>query len=155
MADRIVDKLTQERAATLALLNTITDERWTHAVSEEWTVRDLLTHLLNAEEDHCKVIALAARGEGHRLPTEFDLDAHNSQRLSERGTLTRDELLAQLAAQRERTLALYHKMDSEQLESAVRHPALGETTIGKIFRIIGLHEKSHRREIEAALASAG
>ncbi len=151
MAQGILEKLAKQREQLIAVVGALPEEAMERAVEGEWSIRDCLTHLANAEEDHCRVIAVAVRGDGARLPASLDLDEHNRQRLAQRGRLERDDILAAMAAQRERTEALFNRLSEEQLELAVRHPALGDMTVAKIFRIIGLHEKMHLKEIEAAL----
>lgn len=152
MAHQILEKLAKQREQMVALVEGMSDEQMEQPVDGSWRVRDVLAHLLNAEEDHCRVIAVALRGDADQLPRTIDLDGHNAARLQGRGRMTRDELLAAMATQRERTEALFQRVGEAQLDLDVRHPALGETTVGKIFRIIGLHEKMHLREIETALA---
>jgi uncharacterized damage-inducible protein DinB len=147
----ILEKLTRERESLLVTIKGLEGESLDRRVGEGWTVREVLTHLVNAEEDHCKVIALTVRGDAGRLPGEFSLDDHNAQRLSERGQLSLDQILDALSDQRKRTRDLFERLNEEQLEMPVHHPALGETKVSKIFRIIGLHERMHLKEIVTAL----
>ena len=73
-------------------------------------------------------------------------------RLSQQGQLTLEQLLTKLAAQRQRTVALFERLnDNDQLDIIGRHPILGEMSVGNFFRIIALHEQEHIREIKAAL----
>ena len=155
MRHRTLEKLAKERDALFARVRGLPDAALDRARGDGWTIRETLTHLLNAEEDHAKIIALAARGDESRLPASIDLDAHNAERIAARGTLALDALLDAMTAQRARTEALFESMSDEQLDKPFRHPALGETTVGKVFRIIGLHERMHLQEIEAALAGEG
>ena len=115
MTDQILERLARNRARLLESVVELDDDalnqKHTDPDGGTWTIRDVLTHVLNAEEDHCRVAAVIARGELDRLPTEFDLDAHNAQRLNERGYLTRNELFAAINAQRQRTIALYNGLD--------------------------------------------
>jgi uncharacterized protein (TIGR03083 family) len=151
MSHPIAEKLKQEREKLLALLSDLTEEALDRRRGDAWSIREMLTHLCNAEDDHCQVIRVVAEGQSERLPTTFDLNEHNEQRLAERGHLTREQLLAALAEQRASTEALLESLGAAQLEVSANHPALGEITLGKIFRIIGLHERMHRQDIEAAL----
>lgn len=153
VAHQTLEKIAKERQSLLALVADLSEEALDQKHGDGWTVRETLTHLVNAEEDHCRVIAVVARGESERLPTDFSLDEHNRQRLEERGTLALPALLAALAEQRQKTESLFDRLSAEQLDLPAHHPALGETTIGKIFRIIGIHEKMHAQEISAALAN--
>ncbi len=151
MAHKTLEKLAKEQDALFALVEPLTETQLDRQYGDGWTVRDILTHLWNAEEDHCRVIAVIARGDGDKIPAQFDLDHHNDDRLKARGHLTKADLLAGLRAQRERTEGLFDRMTEEQLEMSGRHPALGEMAVGKIFRIIGIHEKMHAQEIAEAL----
>ncbi|MBA3531251.1 MAG: DinB family protein [Ardenticatenales bacterium] len=155
MVHPIADKLKQEREKLLAVVSELTEEALERRRGDGWSIRELLTHLCNAEEDHCRVISVVARGQSERLPTALNLDEHNERRLAERGHLTREQLLVALAEQRVKTEALLEKLTAEQLELKANHPALGEITLGKIFRIIGLHERMHQQDIAAALKDDG
>lgn len=151
MAHPTLEKLAKDRERLLAAVAEIPDEAFDQRVSDGWTVREALTHLVNAEEDHRSVIE-AAVGEGSRLPTDFELDAHNRRRVDARGTLGREALLELLAEQRARTEELYGRLSDDQLAIEADHPVLGRAALGKIFRIIGMHERMHAQEIAAAVA---
>lgn len=154
MTHPTLTKLARNRERLLDQVSGLPDEKLDLCLSDGWTIRETLTHLLNAEEDHCRVIAVIARGQTDRLPTAFDLDAHNAQRLQERGRLALSDLINGLAAQRERTIALFSRLSETQLALSGPHPALGEMTIGNIFRVIAMHEQIHTRDIQALLGSA-
>ena len=144
-------KLAKTREKLLAVVSSLSEDTLDRRSAEGWTVRETLTHLLNAEEDHCRVIAVIARGDSDRLPKNFDLDEHNQRRLTERGHLALAELLDALAAQRQRTDALFNRLSDDQLTLTGPHPALGEMALGDIFRVIAIHEQAHTREIQALL----
>lgn len=151
MTHPTLSKLARNRENLLALVSDLSEAGLDRRLPDGWTIRETLTHLVNAEEDHCRVAAVIAKGELDRLPKAIDLDAHNAERLLARGHLGRAELFAALAAQRERTLALFGRLSAEQLERSGPHPVLGEMTVGNIFRIIAVHDQLHTREIQAIL----
>ncbi|HEX8682559.1 MAG TPA: DinB family protein [Ardenticatenaceae bacterium] len=154
MAQPVLDKLAKDREKLLEAVAQVPDHALDQRVGDGWTVREALTHLANAEEDHRSVIE-ATVGEGTRsVPENFELNEHNRRRVDERGTLSREELLALLDEQRARTEALFGRLSEEQLETEMNHPALGTMAVGKIFRIIGMHERMHAQEI-AAVAQDG
>jgi uncharacterized damage-inducible protein DinB len=148
-------KLAKTREKLLAVVSSLSEDTLDRQSAEGWTIRETLTHLLNAEEDHCRVIAVIARGDADRLPRNFRLDEHNQRRLAERGRLTLVDLLAALAAQRQRTDALFNRLSDDQLTLTGPHPALGEMALGDIFRVIAIHEQAHTREIQALLDGMG
>jgi uncharacterized damage-inducible protein DinB len=153
MTHPTLTKLDRNRERLLAAVSDLSEDKLDQHLSDGWTIRETLTHLLNAEEDHCRIGAVIARGERDRLPKTIDIDAFNADRLAARGYLTRAELFDGLAAQRERTRALFNSLSETQLECSGPHPALGEMTVGNIFRVIAVHEQQHTREIETLLGN--
>lgn len=155
MSHATLDRLSKSREKLLALVSDLSEDALDRRIGEGWTIREILTHLVNSEEDHCQVIAVVAQGEPHRLPSDFDLDRHNAGRLAERGRLSRAALLEALDQQRQRTIALFNGLSEEQRAIVGQHPALGEVAIGDVFRVMAMHEQRHTRDIQAVLAGAG
>lgn len=155
MAHKTLEKLARDRAALVERVRDLSDADLDAPHGEGWTIRETLTHLLNAEEDHARIIATVVRGDSDKLPQNLDLDRYNADRIETRGTLPLDALLEGMAAQRARTEALFNRLTPAEMDIAFRHPALGDTTVSKLFRIIGLHEKMHLQDIESALAERG
>jgi uncharacterized protein (TIGR03083 family) len=154
MTHPTITKLARSRERLLALVSGLSEDALDQCLPGGWTIRTVLTHLLNTEEDHCQISATIASGEIERLPPTIDIDAYNAERLAARGHLTRDALFAELAVQRERTIALFNRLTEDQLARSGPHPALGEMTAGNIFRVIAMHEQMHTRDIAALLDSA-
>jgi uncharacterized damage-inducible protein DinB len=152
MTHRTLEKLAASRQALLDQIADLSEDALDQRYGDGWTIREILTHLLNAEEDHCRVIAVVAKGEAHRIPAVFALDEHNQARLTERGRLSRSALLAALDEQRSKTEALFNRLSEDQLAMIAPHPALGEKTLDEIFRVMALHERMHTREIAIARA---
>jgi uncharacterized damage-inducible protein DinB len=151
MTDPILVKLAKSREKLLAVASKLTDDMLDRRASDGWSIRENLTHLVNAEEDHRNVIAAIARGEADRLPPSLELDDYNASQLAKRGRLSLTEILTALDEQRRQTEALFHTLNADQLAWRARHPVLGEMSISDIFRILGIHDQLHLREIEAIL----
>lgn len=155
MSHPTLDKLAKSREKLLAVVGTLQDEKLDLSLADGWTIRQTLTHLIASEGDHCRVAALVARDEGHRLPPPFDLDQYNARRLAESGHLSHADLLAALDAQRQRTLDLFNSLSEEQLAKVGRHPVLGEIAVGDVFRVLAMHEQMHTRDIQSVLKNVG
>ncbi len=151
MSHKILDKLAKDLSALNTVVEPLSEADLDKQHGDGWTIREILTHLWNAEEDHCRVIATIAKGEHEKLAGDLNLDEHNSIRLNQRGSLSKADILAGLAAQRARTEGLFNRLSEEDLGLEGRHPALGQITIEKIFRVIGIHMKMHLQEIHEAL----
>ncbi len=146
-------KLARSREKLLHVAAGLSESQLDRHSGDGWTIRQILTHLLNAEEDHVNVITVIANNEAHRLPAEVILDEYNARRLDERGHLTLAQLIEALTRQRRQTEALFDTLSEDQLARRGRHPVLGEMSAGDIFRILSIHEQQHTREIEATLAT--
>jgi hypothetical protein len=151
VSHKILDKLAKDLSALNTVVEPLSEADLDKQHGDGWTIREILTHLWNAEEDHCRVIATIAKGEHEKLAGDLNLDEHNSIRLNQRGSLSKADILAGLAAQRARTEGLFNRLSEEDLGLEGRHPALGQITIEKIFRVIGIHMKMHLQEIHEAL----
>ncbi|GAB4417146.1 MAG: hypothetical protein Kow00106_12930 [Anaerolineae bacterium] len=149
----LLDRLNKSRARLLAIVESLTEDDLDRPAAGDWTIRQVLSHLVASEEDHRQVIEVIVQGETERLPREFALDAHNARRLEKLGRLERDALLAALAEQRAQTVELLESLDEAALARRGPHPALGEMSAADIFRIIAMHEGRHLRDIEAALGA--
>ncbi|HEX3053660.1 MAG TPA: DinB family protein [Aggregatilineaceae bacterium] len=151
MAQQILVKLAKSRETLLSVITTLNENLLERRSSDGWSIRQILTHLVNAEEDHRQVIEVTLLGRTDLIPREFSLDKHNQQRLHERGSLSYEAIRAGLDEQRRATETLLQSLSDEQLATNVPHPALGNKTVDEIFRVIALHERMHAQEIAALL----
>lgn len=149
---QIISKLNAERARLRETVAGISAERLEHAVGDGqgWRVREVLAHLANAEADHRQVAERLVAGEPVMIDG-FELDRWNEARVAERAGQSMAEILADLERERAATLAFIAQLSPDDLEKSGNHPALGEVTVGKLLRIVGLHERMHQRDIATAL----
>lgn len=154
MPHSILTKMARNRAKLQEAISSLSEAALDQAAADGWTIRQMLTHLLNAEEDNTAVIGVFLRGDLDKLPTELDLNTHNQGRVNERGHLERADLFAALEAQRARTIELINGLTAEQLELSGPHPILGDSTVEQILRIIAIHDQLHLRDINAILSAA-
>ena len=115
-----------------------------------WSIKETLAHLASAEGSHRQVAQAIAVGQTVDVP-DFDLDAWNAARVAERRQRSTDEILEEMAAERQRTLSALQDLEDEALDHQGLHPALGETTVLKVFRIIPIHERWHLKDIKQLL----
>lgn len=118
----------------------------------EWSVREILAHLANAERDHRRVAQAILTGTPLELPN-FDLDRWNQAGVARRADQDVRAILDDLEAEHRETIAFAATLSPGDLEKQGYHPALGEITVGKLLRVVGLHQRMHRRDIAALLAA--
>lgn len=135
---------------TLAIFGSIQPAQWEAVLYETpylWTVRDLLAHLLSAEEGLlCLAQDIAAGGPG--APEGFDYNEAEHRWLA---GVPPEQLLADLKAVRRRTLEWVATLTEEDLDRVGRHPALGEVNLETFINAIYGHQLLHMRDLMNAL----
>lgn len=145
--DEILPKMQATRAELLALVEGLDEAALTRRPPDGgWTVRETLAHLVDAERAHRRFVGAALADQPVRL-AGFDLDRWNAEHVARRAGQSVAEILADLRAEREATLALLPTIPADGWEKRCEHPALGETSVLQVVRIIGIHERMHMKEM--------
>ena len=151
----LVDRLAAAREEILQTIEGLDEGALTWQPGDgRWSIRENLAHLASAEGSHRQVAQAIAAGQTVDAP-DFDLDTWNAARVAERRQQTIDEILEEMAAERQRTLSALQDLENEALDRQGLHPALDETTVLKIFRIIPIHERWHLKDIRQLLEEQG
>ena len=127
-----------------------------------WTVRQMVAHLTAAEISMNALIAraLEASQAGRPFATlvpsgsngePFDLDFWNRRQVEKRATQPPSALRLELTEARTLTLRALKAQSPTALATVAWHPALGETTVESIYKIMALHMRDHTRAIKKAL----
>jgi hypothetical protein len=82
------------------------------------------------------------------FPGEFSLDKFNGWMAERWRDRPLPEVLAALSQTRAETLAWLCTLSPAQLERHGEHAVWGDQTVRGIFRILVIHDKSHRGDIE-------
>jgi Mycothiol maleylpyruvate isomerase N-terminal domain len=144
------DKLLAEGERTLAFFGDLDDQAWSrplYAHDNFWTVRDALEHLTMAETNLMTIIAEVAAG-GPGAPEGFDVDAFNREHTRHLAALDRPALLTAYRAQRARTAELARGLTESQLALRGRHPAMGDSSVADMLKMIYLHNAMHVKDIK-------
>jgi uncharacterized damage-inducible protein DinB len=149
---KIEGKVTAARARLLAVAEGLSDGEWEWQPGDgRWSVRLTLAHVGSAQWNHLEVAGRLAAGEATDIPG-FDLDAWNAGAVVQRADWSVSQVLADLDAAHQETLAFLSELDPEKLSASGSHPALGEVTVGQVLRIIPIHDNMHRRDVLGLLA---
>ncbi len=146
-------KLADSRAALLALLNQLNEEQWQTPVfseGEPWTVRTVVSHLIDGERGMSIQIHKIRKGE-EATPPDFDLTRWNAGVQKRVGDLTPTELMAALEATRARTLDGMATLQAHEWALTGRHPARGMITVDQYYETIHGHELAHTADMQEAL----
>jgi len=156
----ITDKLKAERAKLLASLADLPREIMHRPLGDAgWSIKDVLAHLAMAEEVNVRFAKLmVARDTPVQLdelanafpdyPLPFELDKFNNWMAERWRAKSLDEVLTALDATRAATLAWADTLTHEQLARSGAHAVWGNQSVHGMLRILVIHDKFHRGDIE-------
>lgn len=161
--DELVARLRKGSHKTAEILSGLGDDQWNqvlYAGPPAWTVRDLLAHFLSAEEGLLRIAQDIAAG-GPGAPEDFDYHAFNASEQVRLAGISPRQLLADLAAAREATVAWVAGLGEAEpstrsghpLDRTGHHPALGQITLEVLINAIYGHQLLHMRDLQALLRS--
>lgn len=146
-AKKIGAKIQAARAKLLSSTEGLEGEAWEWSPGDgQWSVRLTLVHVGASQRNHLEAARRAVAGQPVDI-LGFDLDHWNETHVAERADWPLDQVLAELESAQQATLDYLETLDSEQLTIRGNHPALGETSVGQVLRVIGLHDGMHRLDI--------
>jgi uncharacterized damage-inducible protein DinB len=152
---KLIDKLAAAREDILQTIEDLDEGALAWQPGDgRWSIKETLAHLASAEGSHRQVAQAIAAGQTVDVP-DFDLDAWNAAQVAKRRQRSIDEILEEMAAERQRTLSALQDLEGEALDREGLHPALGETTVLRVFRIIPIHERWHLKDIKQLLEEQG
>jgi hypothetical protein len=150
------EKLAQSRASTKELIASLSADQWDTCVyseGNEWTVKTIVSHLIDSERGMSIHIHKIRKGEP-TLPEGFDLDQWNQGVAKRVGDLSAQEMVARLDATRDRTLEGLDSLTDEEWMLTGRHGSRGIITIEQYYETIMGHELNHIGEAKKALGLA-
>ena len=151
--DELVARLRKGGRKTEETLGSLSDDQWQMVLYEgppAWTVRDLLAHFLSAEEALLRLAQDIAEG-GPGAPMGFDYHAFNADEQARLAGIPPRQLLADLAAAREATIAWVAELEEADLNRTGHHPALGEITLEAFINGFYGHQLLHMRDLQALM----
>lgn len=160
--DKIAEIRTKKQASYQTLRDlfaSLNDADWQRPVyghEQGWTVRDTLAHMVSAGRGLLQAAQLIADG-ALKMPADFDLDRWNQRQVEKQADRTPADLLDDLAAVTQNTLAYLDRLSAGEDAAAIlarrgRHAVFGDTTVEFILRRTYRHEREHAQDIRAALS---
>jgi uncharacterized protein (TIGR03083 family) len=148
--DALKAKLAAGRAKLRETIAQLSDADWDRPTQNpEWTARDLLIHLANAEPGLLGRMRRFLDGTS-QLPPGFDLNIWNNRQVAKRRNETVASLVGSLDQSREQTLAFLDGLTDEQLDLRGWHASGKEMTLREMFEIMAWHEGTHADDISTA-----
>lgn len=152
--DTIREFIAAKNTESMAVLRALAEADWNKPVyaAEEvnWTARDVLAHLADAERGQLGQMQRLVAGQ-QSIPPDFDLNRWNKRAVEKRARQTPAELLADLQDAYSQVLPFLDRVGEADLDNVGRHPRGDEIDVETFFRRMAVHRAQHAAEIKAAL----
>ena len=156
----IKNKLIAEREKLIAAFANLPREVVLKPFGDDgWSIKDLVAHVAGSEAVNVKLAMLmVAKNEPVQLaelasdfpdfPPPFDLDKFNAYTMNKWRAKSLEEIIVALEQTRAETLAWLDTLTPEQLERTGEHAVWGKQSVRAMMRILVIHDKAHRGDIE-------
>ncbi len=155
----IKEKLNVERARLLDTIANVPRDVMLRPYEGGWSIKDLLAHVAMAESVNVKFARMMVAkdsplqlkefaAEYPDFPGDFEVDKFNAWMTERWHAKSLDEILVALNQTRAETLAWLDTVTLEQLERSGEHAVWGKQSVRGMFRILVIHDKFHRGDIE-------
>ncbi len=115
-----------------------------------WSARQILCHLLNAEQAFHHLISDILLG-GPGAPENMDIDAYNEDNMQVMQCEDVETILKAFAQARITTMDIVRKMHPADFDRQGRHPFLGITSLEAMIELVYRHAMIHQRDIRRVL----
>ncbi|HQV69371.1 MAG TPA: DinB family protein [Thermoflexales bacterium] len=151
---QLADKLTSEGERTLAFFRAIPPEKWDaqlYTDGAQWSIRQAFEHLCISEHGMKRLCEQIVYENGNGAAKDFDIDAYNKSKTNRFAQMSNAELQALYAETRQQTTALARKLTDEQLALRGNHPAMGDSSVQDILKMLYIHNTMHVKDVKKAL----
>ena len=151
---KYTDRLTAARTHLNTVLDQVPADQWDRQIysdGAQWTLRQLLIHLMLADKGQNNVVMGIAEGR-EVIPADYDLERYNKRSVEKQADATVDQARASLAASRQQLLDWLNQSDDSILDQQGRHASMQILTVAQIFNVMAGHETSHADDIARFLA---
>jgi hypothetical protein len=151
-AERIqkyIDRLHTSRAHLNEVLDSVPAEQWDQQIysdGAQWTVRQLLIHLMAADKGQNNVVMGIADGR-EVIPADYDLERFNKRSVEKQAEITVEQARTSLAASRQQLLEWLAQVDESALDKQGRHASMHILSVAQILNVIANHEATHADDI--------
>jgi hypothetical protein len=155
-AATLAGKLAAEGEKTLAFFSGLPAadrDRQIFHDGARWTARGVLEHLILSEASLLGLFQNVVAG-GPGAAADFDIERFNREHTGQLAGEGWDQLLSRYTATRHSTVEFTRELSDTQLAVRGRHPALGDSSVEDMLKLIHLHHTMHVRDVRRGLATA-
>jgi uncharacterized protein (TIGR03083 family) len=147
--EQLRHELDRARHELATLLASLQPDQWqlpVYGEGENWTVHNVVSHLVDGEFGMTVQIERIRRGEP-TVPEDFDLDRWNKRAVAKMAEKKPEELRQALDNNRSRLLKALETVEENEWGLKGRHSSLRVLSIEQYFYLIASHEARHTADI--------
>lgn len=153
--ENLIKKLISDGDLIVNIFNSLSIADWTLTVYDgenNWQVRDILAHFITSEQSFI-VLFDGIRFDGIGVNEDFSIDAFNNAQVLQMKQATTDDLINIFKKTREATVNWLFQIPEDDLIKVGKHPALGETMIINMIRMISIHNQMHLKDLQVSIGN--
>lgn len=151
---RILERIEADHAASLAILNDLTELEWDKPVPSDegfdWKGRDVLAHLAVSEGGQLGQLTRCVAGE-MTVPDDFDLARFNRRSVQKQADKPVPALLADIERGHAEVLKTLQAVSEADLDKSGRHARGDVITVEQFFVRITEHRREHAEQLQRAV----
>lgn len=151
---RIRERIEADHAASLAILNSLTESDWDKPVPSDegfgWKARDVLAHLAVSEGGQLGQLTRCVAGEV-TVPDDFDLARFNRRSVQKQAEKPVPALLAEIERGHAEVLKALETVGEADLDKSGRHARGDVITVEQFFTRITEHRREHAEQLQQAV----
>jgi hypothetical protein len=151
--EKIIEKLISDGDRIVELFTSLAIPEWSSIVyfgEYEWQVKDILAHFISAEQSFI-VLFDSIRISGLGVTNDFTVDDYNNAQILKLKGFEIKDLIDLFKKTRNDTVIWVSQISEHDFEKVGRHPALGETKIFNMIRMISIHTQMHLKDLHNSL----
>lgn len=150
-----IEKIKASHANLNAILDTVPNHLWeTQIYSEgaQWTVRQLLLHLMISNAGQNKLIMGIAEGK-EMIPPDYDLERYNKRSVEKQAEVTPEQARTNIAEAHHALITWLNTVDETVLAITGRDVTLQMESIDTMLEVVASHETDHAADIAKWVAT--
>lgn len=154
-AIQLSEKLASEGERTLAFFRAIPAGQWEKQLytdGAQWSLRQAFEHLCISEHGMTRLCQQIVFEGGKGAAKDFNIDEYNKSKTDRFAAMSNDELLGLYAESRKKSAELARSLSDEQLAMRGNHPAMGDSSVQDILKMLYLHNTMHIKDAKKALS---
>lgn len=148
--EKLVQKLEKETRKTEDFFSALPEKVWErqlYADGQQWSVRQVLAHIVETEGSKLRLFENIRDG-GVGVSNKFDIDDHNAREVAKLDHLSPSDLLQAFLERRKEVINFVRSLSPEMLASQEgTDPFLGQASLAEMLRIHYMHVNLHIRDI--------